>query len=526
MRAITYALHLEAPVLAAAPEGDPNSGVTLPYIPGSLMRGAMVGCYLREHSAKDLATEPRARDLFFNGTTRFLNAYLEGPGGERGLPVPLSWKVQKRRKEPIYDLSVKPEPDPDLGKDEIWQPKSLKGGFCTLQDDGVTVVQPDMQISIHTQRDRVKGRATEDRGAVFRYEALAAGQVFRGVILCEADEMAEELLGLLKTDALFLGGSRHAGYGRVRVFDVSATDGWVETGAEPDAVSQGGGLTFTLLSDAVVRDDTGECAGTLGADLLAEELGVSVSLNPDGTHARTAVVGGFNRKWGLPLRQELVAKAGSVYTFTAEEDLPAHTLNGLMEQGIGARRAEGFGRVACNWHATYGELIRLDPEEEKPRAAVTLTGSSARIAQRMANRMLRARLDRQLRERVNAITVHGDISNTQLSEVRVRVRSALAGTDTRAVEDHLSQMAPTAKDQFEDAQIGDQSLLNWLQGVLGEPPSALWERLFRTSFVEEDLPAVGGVPAKWDGALAAEYRLRLIDGVMSRKLELRRSKNA
>src|SRR5207253_4534369 len=92
------------PMLATGLEGDPNAGVSLPYIAGSVVRGAVIGLFLQHNSQKDLAVAER--DLFFNDQVRFLNAYplVEVSNNElpkRSLPTPLSWHKEKDGKE-IY----------------------------------------------------------------------------------------------------------------------------------------------------------------------------------------------------------------------------------------------------------------------------------------------------------------------------------------------------------------------------------------------------------------------------------------
>ncbi len=59
------------------------------------------------------------------------------------------------------------------------------------------------------------------------------------------------------------------------------------------------------------------------------------------------MIGGFNRKWGLPLPQALAVRMGSVLVFKDPGCDPT-LLDDLEVRGIGERRAEGFGRIAFN----------------------------------------------------------------------------------------------------------------------------------------------------------------------------------
>ena len=83
MRACTFQLRLLEPVLVARAEsGEENSAVGLPFVPGSTLRGALVARFLERNPIANLATDARARRLFLDGTTCFLNAYPcrdEGP---------------------------------------------------------------------------------------------------------------------------------------------------------------------------------------------------------------------------------------------------------------------------------------------------------------------------------------------------------------------------------------------------------------------------------------------------------------
>src|SRR5713101_1236047 len=108
-------------MLVTALDGDPNSAVAFNYLPGSVLRGAVIGKYLR---AKNLTTDqfdaadPEEQRLFFDGMTRYLNGYLLDRQYKRTLPTPQSWQHKKGEETPLYDFAVE-SPDP-LGKEQ-WQ---------------------------------------------------------------------------------------------------------------------------------------------------------------------------------------------------------------------------------------------------------------------------------------------------------------------------------------------------------------------------------------------------------------------
>lgn len=517
MLALTFTIHLKEPLLATALGGDPNSAVSLPFIPGSVVRGALIAQYLRCHNTKDLAVDPEARKLFFDAQTRYLNAYpIVGSAMYRTLPLPAAWKRDKGSTTPIYDLSVDPD-DPDV---EGWQPESLKAPFCHLNGKMVTLIEPQKQVQIHTQRDRVMGRATQDQGAVFRYEALAPEQYFGAVVLCPDMATYEVLSPLFQGKALLMGGSHNAGYGLVEIENVELKSAWSETPSSPTAIHAGESLILTLLSDALLRDENGHYTGLLTAEMLAEVLGISLREIPERTYAKTGIVGGFNRKWGLPLVQTAAACAGSVFAFEAEADIPTGAIVKLLARGIGERRSEGFGRLAVNWHAEHA-VLRI-PESEPYTSLVKaprLSTESKHLARRMAERMLRRKLDGYVHEQVNILRFDGSIKNAQLSGIRTLVRTAISTGDLTPILGRLEQMRQTGREQFEKTRVNGKPLDAWITDVLKVDIEGMDRKLFKTSL---DLPSVGGVSAVWDASLAQEYALHLVDGVLSRKLAERR----
>lgn len=277
MKAITYQLRLLEPVLVTSLSGDPNSAASFDYLPGSVLRGSFIGRYLQQHSI-DLATDNDARRLFLSGETRWLNAYPVGRLGKRSLPTPLSiHEVKGSDEKTVYDLAI----DSQEARDVQW--KAVGKAFCQFADASqVQLIEPERQISVHTARTRRYGRARNDklddakgdvRGAVYRYDALAAGQVFEAVVLCDDDDEVEikNLLG----GKVRLGKSQNSGYGEAVFIEWKmkslGIDKWQEfplpkflcpfndddeddEGAE-DTATMPSEIIITFLSDVLLRGE-------------------------------------------------------------------------------------------------------------------------------------------------------------------------------------------------------------------------------------------------------------------------------
>jgi CRISPR-associated protein Csx10 len=550
VKAFTYRIKLLEPVLVTSLEGDPNSASAFDYLPGSVLRGAIIGGYLGSQnltSAQFKADDPETRRLFFDGTTRYLNGYLL-EDNKRVLPVPHSWQHEKDEENEFFDFAVEPSTDDETQ----WQ--GIGAPFCLLleaEDDDeegeemaqARLIQPDRLITVHTRRTRRFGRAMpeeivrpgETPGAVYRYEALRAGQVFEAAIIFDHDADAARLLPLLDGEAK-LGGSRSGSYGRVRFEHTNnAPSDWREVGGtlqlKPD-----GKLIITLLSDAQVRDPNGQYVVDSQAvtNALSATLGnVPLTLDPQRTFLRGTTIGGFNRKWGLPLLQTLAVRMGSVFVFDAPGGDAAAlqaALCRLEQLGIGERRAEGFGRVAVNWH-TRKRLKKDEPSISRlPPKTITPGSKSHTIAQQMATRMLRQRLDAALAEKANALgkQIKGP-KNSQLSRLRLVIHDSLRQEPTEGRQ-RLNQYFQSLRDrqatrkQFTRTgdRVAGKGLLEWMENRVADQAS-IWSEI---DIDPNKLPAIGAnVTATLTVELVYEYNLRLIDSVLARAVKERKGDN-
>jgi CRISPR-associated protein Csx10 len=509
---LTFVLESLQPLLVTRLEGDPNSSVSYPYLPASALRGALAARRLHGGADPHADGDDTDRRLFFDGRTRFLNAYPLDRRGRRGLPAPLAW--YKKKEEPLghrttlYDFSVE-------AADDLEQPEALGERFCCLADDEVEFIEPKWQINVHTARARVKGRATREEGAVFRYQALAADQRFAGAVLTADAADAALLQSLLEEEDLWLGGSRSAGYGRACVVQTAILEDWSEIPEDGRLrdLEEGDHLTLTLLSDSLLRDATGAWAGTLAPELLPEPVGGT--LEAVAAYKKVIEVGGFNRKWGLPLPQAYALQAGSVFVFRAKGRLPAAELRRLEEGGIGLRRVEGFGRMAANWHAGHAELRVVELEPSMDSEEVSLNPQSQVLAGRMLERLLRRELDRRL----HGYIYHLDLgdgrwpSNAQLSRLRGIALNALPERNVKRLGKFLKDLKPAAREQFRAARVeGGVRLLDWLEARL-DTPQEIWNWLAPGAV---DRPEIGGLQAELTEELAREYTLRLVAGVLHR----------
>jgi len=507
MNALTFQIHLHEPVLVTqVGSGDPNSAVGFDFIPGSVIRGALIAKYLHRKNKKKIdAADKDFRHIFFDGNVRFLNAYLPHIQTEvRTLPTPFSWRREKDKVDPIYNIALDDSGiEEDSGK--IWV--LVNKPFCSMweevDDDGnyqTELFKPATQIKIHTARAS-RQKVTDGNSTIFRYCSLDSDQNFAGAIL--ADDASDlDIIKSLFNDGIILtlGKSHLAGYGRVEIKEVKIKEDWKEYKSVSNNTEKH--VIVTLLSDAIVRDNKNGAY----VDTLEPILGKHVK-----AFIRTRVQGGFNRTWNLPLPQTLAIQAGSVFVYKNKPGL-SNQLKSFETTGIGERLVEGFGRIAVEWNQEDKIIVKGSVTSAPDTEELTV---DTHLAQRTVNRMMRAKLDEDIIKKVNAISITGDIHNTQLSRMRIVARHAWSENNAGLILQHIDGMKTPARSQFEHVKIEGKSLYEWLK-KRARNPNSIWSEL---SVNSNKKLSIGRITPDKTEEMAIEYTVRLVDGVLHKKLK-------
>ncbi len=544
MKVLTYKIILEEPLLLTSLDGDPNSGVSFDYIPGSVLRGFLISKYINENKTFN-AIDPFIRRLFFDGTTRYLNGYLvhkDGYNSIATLPTPLSLHHEKDNKSEYFDFAVDLTEKEDCPEKQ-WKSKS--NSFCIL--DEKIIINPDRVINVHTARTRRHGRAMpsdkisydDNPGAVYRYEALQKDQIFQASIIFDNNEDSEIIKPLLNGEAN-LGGSRSAGYGRVKIENVVESSKWQKIDKEPD-LEDWDHLIFTLLSDLILRDKNGQYAADPEAitSLIAKALAIdNLKLCPKRTHLYPTITAGFNRKWGLPLPQTIASKMGSVLVFdkpNIDETKLLEKIRLLEQKGIGERRAEGFGCVVFNWQTETQLTFKEFKETETQVDDIEILDAvSQTIAKQMVDRIVAGRLETALIKRANElgkalakqIKQANILSNSQLSRLRLAIHNALLKEQDPGRKDlaeYLENLKsrPTIRKQFSQLKLSGKPFFDWLEKYF-LTDCDIWEVL--DNFSHREFPKIGNIKVHTN-ELAYKYQLRLVDLVLAYAIKARKGAN-
>jgi len=526
MKALTFFLHLREPLLVAKAQNDePDSSSTELFIPGSTIRGALIGKYLDrpENRRADLLEDDKAKQLFFSDDVFFLNAYLAHlPSRTRLLPRPLSWFVEKddrhKSETEIHDFAIGPN-------EVIESPKMPRTGeFVYHPANTIYLAGPKIKTMVHNQSSD-RNRKGETISNVFRYDSLAEGQWFAGAIISENATALATLQEFLNMGDFKLGGSHTGGYGWVHVERVAFQDNWKECEAhQAEEETASPKLVVTLLSDTIVRGANGQINGNFD-----EGLALALGKNPetvrhDQAYQAHKLVGGFNRKWGLPLPQALAVKAGSVFVYDATK-IKYDDLQGVIEHSLGERRNEGFGRIAANWYARKSwKQAEFKADASNERFELRPGSESFKLAERMAENRLREELDRKLVWIISHIDWKKDetslqkLSPAQLSQMRLAAKQAFSKKDLSLIDSRVKQIKElkNARERWERVRLEEERLLDWITTWI-----SLSEEDFMRAFDlrQDSLPQAAGVQAGLSEGLRREYCARVIDGVIKKAIK-------
>ncbi len=229
-----------------------------------------------------------------------------------------------------------------------------------------------MRLQTHTGIDRESGTVQE--GILYNRRVFEEGMRFWGAIKVPDDgDLENKLKSFLEqigqSGLVRVGTGRTRGMGKVTFLRESKKEEdafskfhkrldefhtLLEEPAKQLGLEDRYFFALTLHSPLILVDDFLRYQGTIDGPTLEKLLGCEETIKIEQIYqsAQMRRVTGWLEVWGLPRMNEYAIETGSVFLFScnATQGTPAHEtllqrLFELEEQGIGKRRAEGFGRV-------------------------------------------------------------------------------------------------------------------------------------------------------------------------------------
>lgn len=300
-------------------------------------------------------------------------------------------------------------------------PKPLRHQWIAATPRGPVLARPALTVQVHnTVHDPVQ-RPTTDVGGLFSVEAIPAGSRLRGRVRVRTDD--GERFAAALTGRWELGRARKSEYGRV---DVVANRVDAAT-PEPDGGEQ---ATVWFVEDAVLLDDRLAPVDTVPGVVAALSRAAGVELEALAHAVGFERVEAWQRRWGRPRPTLFTVAAGSTLLVRRRDRAPlAGALRTLAIDGIGERRAEGFGRLSIDDPLlAEAVLTPTEPAAAQPAPAVPAASLDAASAGVLAELHTTAR-HRLVEERAAGLTraSWGGLAGLPRSQ-RANLRAALTLT--------------------------------------------------------------------------------------------------
>jgi|GEM_PF-6564550 len=352
MKLIEFILKTEAPVILSESGGISFLAYTKDFIPGTVIRGLFANSYIK---LKGLSTDSSHENTdfynyFLSNKVSFGNAYIGTLDNQGNLikgnyPLPLSLQHEKNDKNKIIDLLL--ETRAAMG---IEQTKPFLG-YGNIEHNNLSIEQVEKSFFFHHQRDRETGAPEENK--FFNYEALAQGQIFKGDIRFEDDNLANnfwELFNNKQSQELifYIGRSKNSQYGRVSLKLNPPADFNEKINLNGDS------LILTFISDAILVNKRGHPCTDKDSiqDFLQEILRIG-TFKIEKAFLRIKTIENYVSVWKLRRPTDLAIRAGSCLLIKLNSLIENLSNNDAFIKafflGLGERTSEGFGRFKINW---------------------------------------------------------------------------------------------------------------------------------------------------------------------------------
>lgn len=321
-----------------------------------------------------------------------------------------------------------------------------------LRDGALPLRSADLQVRMHNTVEDTVQRPTEAVGGLFGYESIPAGQVLRGQVRLRVSAGDGETLARALTGQWRLGRSKKDEYGRV---DVTASLAKASTAGVGRGAQR---VTIWFVTDAVILDT--RLAPVITVDGVVAALGAAldtpVELVPaaEGTVSAAVVFGrveGWQSRWVRPRLSLLTVAAGSVLVLrrTDGQEFEPTALRALADDGIGQRRAEGFGLMAIGDPVLDLSEIAVSDVADGPSVEPD-PGSPDQAGQDLVAELRREALRRDVEQRAATLSrdALGELSSVppaQLGSLRVALLAAARAEDPAQAGTRFLASLRTAK---------------------------------------------------------------------------------
>lgn len=353
---------------------------TLGYIPGSAIRGMVVGNlaarkpeWFKEHKKEVL------REMYFLDAVPNHNADAVLPS--------IKGFYEKKDGSDFQSVLKDGELSPGVKRAGM-------GSFCTIEKNKITY------WSARTAGITRIRKGSGDDKLMFQSHYLCENQEFDGYILLENPEYAKIIAEVLDAE-VWLGADRFEGFGKCQMtLEACAAPGWREKYGYTGSEKTGKTLYLLAVSPFCMLDGQGNPCG-LDEEKLAELFGVE-KVKIQFCSTSVAEFHTYNRTWRCSDPTVRMYDRGSIFKLECSSEPAAEKLLALQARGLGIRRESGFGQILFLREDIYENITGKCPWEEKKEEKTIASIRRAKLNWIIEN-------DEQWR---------GGLSNSQIGEIQ------------------------------------------------------------------------------------------------------------
>lgn len=295
-------LKAHEPLILTSIDANRNTVFSKDFISGSQLWGAMAWQFGNFNG-------PQFSELFLQGKLTFSNLFVNG-----SQKSPLNLQKRKHESSSVFENIFELN-----GDSQIRKPSN---GYVCITNG---ILEIPKMLNFHHQRssNRTLGKSTEEEGAIFYYESINKGTIFKGQIHGPTD-LLEKIYRKFSRQTLFIGRSKSAQYGKVEV----------EIKPEKSAGDTIKGDCYLYCkSPLILMNEHGYVS--LSKDDLAKELGINHDNISDAT-ARHDTYETYSSVWKSKTGRYDCISEGSVFKVNLKQEQKKHQFIGeFTDKGLG-----------------------------------------------------------------------------------------------------------------------------------------------------------------------------------------------
>ncbi len=310
-------------------ERDANNEYTHSYIPGSVIKGAIVWNLVHKNG-----NVPKA---VLNGDTIFYNAY---PLISETSTVPMmqgyvgnKQEIRSNRDEVQIKHSFNNKVEENVIPYSNYEFITYDKNSCSVQG-----YNPKKIENLHINKKDAENLDSDSK--MFRYESIQKGECFRGYIRINEDYV-KDISEVLK-EVVYFGGSRGSGYGKCEISNLEAVSDVQLYDSDLEIKDN---LYIYFLSDAILYYN-GRVNTYIPQEVLKESLGIEGECKYLKSYSNLTTAAAFNTMYNTNTVCYSAVSKGSVIKYSVEEKIEPIKIKELIEKGVGIRKEDGYGQIA------------------------------------------------------------------------------------------------------------------------------------------------------------------------------------